>query len=379
MRRKRTSCMRKKMGLIVNPIAGMGGRVGLKGTDGAEILARARELGAEPVAPDKAVETLRAVKRTDLELDILTYPAEMGEDEAREAGFKPEVIGGITPGETTADDTKRAARDFLKRKVQLILFAGGDGTARDLIDAVGTKVPILGIPTGVKMFSAVFANTPEAAGRLAIRFLRVGLPTHEAEVMDVDEDAFRSNRLESELKGFALTPYEPQLIQAAKLPTALTGYEKADQEAIARYVVGSMVEDHLYILGPGTTTRAVAEGLGIRDSTLLGVDLVRDRKLIVKDAKEKDILCEMKDRSATIIVSPIGKQGFILGRGNQQISPEVVRRVGKENIWVLATPTKLSSTPTLKVDTGDLELDQEFRGYIPVIVGYGLKQTIRVI
>lgn len=368
-----------KLGLIVNPIAGMGGRVGLKGTDGAEILAKARELGAKPVAPGKAVEALRALKRAGLELDILTYPAEMGEDEAREAGFEPQVIGDITPGKTTAEDTKRAAKDFLEGKVKLILFAAGDGTARDLIKAIGTKVPLLGTPTGVKMFSAVFANTPEAAGELAARFLEEDLPLREAEVMDVDEEAFRRNRLESELRGFARTPYEPQFVQAAKLPTAPTGYEKADQKAIARWVLESMEKDRLYILGPGTTTRAVAEELGIYDSTLLGVDLIKNKKLLAKDVREEQILREAKNLLATIIVSPIGKQGFILGRGNQQISPEVVRRVGKENILVLATSTKLASTPTLKVDTGDPELDREFRGHIPVIVGYWLKRTVRVV
>ncbi|MEA1904920.1 MAG: NAD(+)/NADH kinase, partial [Candidatus Hadarchaeota archaeon] len=199
-----------KLGLIVNPIAGMGGRVGLKGTDGLEVLAKAKELGARPVAPVRAVEALRALRDTVTELELFTYPAEMGEDEAREAGFSPQVIGEIKSGETTAEDTKCAAKGLLAQDVDLILFASGDGTARDILDAIGTEVPILGIPTGVKMFSAVFSNTPGDAGKLAARFLGEELPVQEAEVMDVDESAFRRDRLESELKGYAKVPYEPQ-------------------------------------------------------------------------------------------------------------------------------------------------------------------------
>ncbi|MEA1905118.1 MAG: ATP-NAD kinase, partial [Candidatus Hadarchaeota archaeon] len=236
-----------------------------------------------------------------------------------------------------------------------------------------------GIPTGVKMFSAVFSNTPGDAGKLAARFLGEELPVQEAEVMDVDERAFRRDRLESELKGYAKVPYEPQLVQAGKVGTAPTGYERADQKAIARFVVESMEDGHLYLLGPGTTTRAVAEELGIRDSTLLGVDLIKNKKLLARDAREEQILQEMGNLPATIIMSPIGKQGFILGRGNQQISSRIIRRVGKENVLVLATSNKLAATPTLKVDTGDPKLDQEFRGHIPVIVGYWLKRTVRVV
>lgn len=367
-----------KLGLIVNPIAGMGGSVGLRGTDGPEIVARARELGAKSVAPSRAVEALRELDRASIKFNLVTCTGEMGEREANEAEFSPQVIE-VTSGETTAEDTKHAAKEMLKLNVDLILIAGGDGTIREVMDAIDARVPILGIPTGVKMFSAVFANTPEIAGKVAARFLDEGLPLHEAEVMDVDEEAFRRDRLESELNGYIQTPYEPQLVQAGKAGTVLTGYERADQKFIARFIVEIMREDILYILGPGTTTRAVAEEVGIKDSSLLGVDLIRNKKILVKDVREEQILREMGDLPSTVVVSPIGKQGFILGRGNQQISPEVVKRVGKENVLVLATSNKLTATPTLRIDTGDSELDREFRGHISVIVGYGLKRTVRVV
>ena len=367
----------KKLGLIVNPIAGMGGRVGLKGTDGPEILAKARELGAAPVAPARAVKTLRSIKRLFKDFELLTYPADMGKDEAEESGLDARVVGKMIVGGTTSEDTKRAAMEMLSDGVDLLIFAGGDGTASDLLDSVDKKAPIIGIPTGVKMHSAVFANNPEAAGEVAARFLREGLPLREAEVMDIDEEAYRDGRLVAKLKGYALVPYEPVMMQATK--EGSTGNELADQKAIARWVYEMMEKGHVYILGPGTTTRAVAEELGIHDFTLLGVDLIEDYKLVAKDLNEEQILRSIKGKPATIIVSPIGRQGFILGRGNLQLSPEVLKLVGKNNIWVISTANKSTLTPTLKVDTGDVELDGHFRGYIRVISGYRQSHMLKVV
>ncbi len=367
----------KKLGLIVNPIAGMGGRVGLKGTNGADVVAKALKLGAKPVSSARAVETLRVLTRAGVEFELITYQDEMGAAEASEAGLEARVVGRITSGQTTAEDTKNAAGEMLELGVDLILAAGGDGTMSDIIEAIGTQVPVLGIPTGVKMHSATFANTPESAGQVAAHFLSEGLPLRDAEVMDIDEDAYRENRLIAELKGYARVPYEPVMMQTTK--EGSTGFELADQKAIARWTIELMERGRMYILGPGTTTRAVAEELGIYNSTLLGVDLILDFKLLVRDVNERQILEAIKGKPATIIVSPIGKQGFILGRGNQQLSPAVVREVGKKNILVLTTPHKFSLTPTLKVDTGDSELDDEFRGYIPVIVGYLQTRMVKVV
>lgn len=367
-----------KIAFLVNPIAGMGGKVGLKGTDGPDALKRARELGAEPISPKRSVKAIQIIKEKLDNIELITYPDEMGEIELKEVGLNPKVIGNIKSRETTSEDTKSAVEDFLNQDIDLLLFAGGDGTAIDVTSVINTNIPVVGIPTGVKMHSAVFANTPEDAGELVVRFLKDGLPLREAEIMDVDEEAFRNDELDTELKGFAMTPYEPKLIQAGKLPTVPTGYEKEDQKSIARFIIEVMEEDRLYIIGPGTTTRAIKEELGIEDPTLLGVDLVKDGKLIIKDARENQIIEKLSDESATIILSPIGKQGFILGRGNQQISSRIIKKVGKENLIVVATPTKLESTPKLNVDTGDVELDNKFRGHIPVIVSFGLKRTMPV-
>ncbi len=368
-----------KVGLIVNPVAGMGGKVGLKGTDGPEVVERAKELGAEPVAPERAVKALKELNGLGERIDILTCSDEMGADECDESGLDHRIILEIETGNTAPEDTRRAAERILDEGADILLFAGGDGTARDVLEAVDKEIPVLGIPTGVKMHSAVFANTPEIAGKLAKRYLGRGLPLREAEVMDVDEEAFRNNELDTDLKGYAMTPYDPRWVQAAKSPTVSSGSEKEDQKSIAEYVVQRMDDGRLYALGPGTTTRAVAEELGINNSTLLGVDLIMDGKLLAKDVTEDRILDEIDEDNATIIVSPIGKQGFIFGRGNQQISPKVLKKVGTDNLMILATPNKLIETSTLKVDTGDPDLDEEIRGYVRVILSYGTERPVQVV
>jgi predicted polyphosphate/ATP-dependent NAD kinase len=363
-----------KIGLIVNPVAGMGGRVGLKGTDGEETLRAAVALGAEPVAPRLATEALKEL-RTVKGLEIITCPGDMGENEARAAGFEPEVTGGIAD-RTTAEDTKRAARE-ISRSADFILFAGGDGTARDVCEAVDGRVVVLGIPTGVKMHSACFAISAKHAGRLARAYLESSLPVREAEVMDTDEDAFRAGMLSARLYGFLRVPYEEHMVQSSKAESI--AWEEDALNGIALEVVEGMEKDCYYILGPGTTTKAIADELGF-DKTLLGVDITLNRELIAKDTGEAEILNTMDAKKARIIVTPIGGQGFLFGRGNQQISADVIRRVGRENVIVVATKGKilsLSGRPLL-VDTGDEEVNGMLRGYVRVITDYGRSMVYRV-
>jgi predicted polyphosphate/ATP-dependent NAD kinase len=368
----------KKLGLIINPIAGMGGRVGLKGTDGKEILKKALALGAKPISPERAIETLKELHPLREKISLITYPCEMGEDEARKAGFIPKVIGEITPGQTTAEDTKRAAAELRRFGVDLLLFVGGDGTARDIFDVVKNELPVLGVPAGVKMHSAVFTADPKTAAEDVMKFLWEELPLREAEVMDVDEEAYRAGRVSAKLYGYMLVPYEPSLMPGMKLASLEAEAEAEQQAAMAKHVVETMEPGVVYLLGPGTTTRAVAEELG-EDKTLLGIDIIRDKKILMHDANEKQILEEIEGKEAKIIVSPIGGQGFIFGRGNQQLSPEVIRRVGKEGVWVLATPQKLTTTRVLRVDTGDAKLDAKFHGYIKVLTGYRQTRMVKIV
>ncbi len=368
----------KKLGLIVNPIAGIGGRVGLKGSDGQEIIKKAIDLGAVKTAPGRAVEALMRITPIRDRIELITYPYDMGENEARDCGFQPKVIGSILKGRTTSEDTKNASREMLELQVDLILFAGGDGTARDIYEAVDGEIPVLGIPAGVKIHSGVFAINPASAGELAVMYLR-GEPTviKESEVMDIDEEAFREDRVSAKLYGYLRVPYEKTLVQSSKLGSATR--EESSFEAIATDIVENMNEDHIYVIGPGTTTRPIAEKLGIK-KTLLGVDVIHRRKLAAADVNESQLLELIRSNKAKIIVTVIGGQGFIFGRGNQQISPHVIRKIGKDNIMIVASPEKLASLKgaPLLVDTGDFEVDSMLSGYFRVITGYKKRAIYKV-
>lgn len=353
----------------MNPIAGIAGKYAFKGSDDPKLVQKAIELGAKPVSPGRAKEALSVLKPVKDVIRILTFPSIMGEDVAIESGFKPEVVGELSSMKTTSEDTKKAAKIMVERGIALILYAGGDGTTVDILDAIDQQVPILGIPSGVKIWSATFATSPKTAGFITLRYLWDEIPVREAEVMDVDEESFRKNELNVELKGYAITPYEPQYLQGSKGVSPPTTDEMEDQKAIARSITESLEPKTVYIIGPGTTCKPITDLLGL-DKTLLGVDLIQDRKIIARDADEKRILKAIENKRSKIIVTPIGRQGFIFGRGNQQISYEVIKKVGPDNIIVIATPYKLSTIPILRVDTNSPELDEKMKGYIRVITGY---------
>jgi len=361
----------KKLGIIVNPVAGMGGRVGLKGSDGTDILQRARQLGARPEAPRRAVEALRVVSRLSDRIEVLAYPAEMGADECREAGLQATMLGSIVSGETTPRDTQRAAVEMADAGVSLILFAGGDGTARNICDAIGEEFPVLGIPAGVKIHSAAYAVTPRSSGEVAAMFLEGRVTdTREAEVMDIDEDAFRQGVVSARLYGYLRVPEERRFLQSAK-SGAVQSERKALRQMAEDVIAGMAGEDCLYLIGPGTTTRVVMECLSL-ENTLLGVDVIRGRNLLASDVTEARLLELTRGQRTRIVVTVIGGQGHVFGRGNQQLSPEVIRRVGKENIIIIASKEKLVSLSgrPLLVDTGDAALDEELSGYMRVTTGY---------
>jgi len=354
----------------------MGGAVGLKGTDGKAILEKAMVLGAQPISPVRAESFLSELRPFKERIRFIVGAGGMGEDEARNCGFTRLVLEK-TKNETTAEDTMKVARRIISAGADLLVFCGGDGTARDVMNAVGTELPVLGVPTGVKMHSAVFAVGPKAAARIAMEFLWEELPLKDAEIMDVNERAFREGRVSAKLYGYVLTPYEPDLIQGVKMASSMTNSEMRNQAAIAIYIIENMRSDVVYIIGPGTTTRTIGDLLDAK-KTLLGVDLFYNKKLIAKDVNEKQILEKIKGKTARIIVTPIGGQGFIFGRGNQQISSAVIREVGRDNIVVVATEAKLRSLKTLRVDTGDPSLDDALRGCIGVISDYKKEHMMRV-
>jgi predicted polyphosphate/ATP-dependent NAD kinase len=358
-----------KLGFMVNPIAGMGGKVGLKGTDGEEVLEKAIELGALPESPKKAKKALEILIPIKDQITLLTGPGNMGEEEAIELGFNPEVVGEVKD-KYLSEDTEKVAVDMVQQGIDLLLFAGGDGTARNIFNAIGDKVPVIGIPAGVKIHSGVYANHPRSAGEVALKYLQgEEMKVKEMEVMDIDEEAFRQGQVTAKLYGYMKVPFEPELVQNQK-SGGIVG-EEAALDGISDKIIEQMEEDVIYIIGSGTSTRPIMEKLEL-PNTLLGIDIVKNRELIASDVNEKEILKYIEGNKVKIIVTVIGGQGYIFGRGNQQISGQVVKKVGKENIIIIASKQKLMSLEgrPLLVDTGDDEVNSMFNGYMKVRTSY---------
>jgi predicted polyphosphate/ATP-dependent NAD kinase len=375
------------IGLLVNPIAGMGGRVGLKGTDG--VVDEAIKRGASPVAPGRALEFLTALEavisssklRDDIR--IITCPGKMGEDVLQEAGLKHKVVEIDIESSTDAEDTKDCVLSLYESDVRLLIFVGGDGTARDILDSVTTyeldDLQVLGVPSGVKMYSGIFVVNPADAAEV-VRLIYDGTAqTADFEIMDADEKAIREDQFIINLYGYLTGPSVPARFQGTKQASPETSDEYEAQEAIAKYVIEEMDQDGTYILGPGTTVKTVTDMLKVKKTTL-GVDVYKQGK-VHNDVNEEKILELVDDFNKTwIIVSPIGHQGMLFGRGNQQISPGIIDHVGRDHIIVISTPSKLKGIAgeLLRVDTGDTQVDDILRGYIRVVTDYNEMRLIKI-
>ena len=397
-----------KIGFLVNPLAGIGGTVALKGSDGSDIVEQALSRGAIPQAGARALAALQEVRADDLPpgISIVTAGGEMGESVLSDV--EPENLGlpcvvvytsskqslSGEQSQTTAEDTRSAVTEFIRQGVDFIVFAGGDGTARDILDVISSEtektLPVLGIPAGVKIHSAVYAVSPKHAGEL-LNLILCGQPMSlvEAKVMDLDEQAFREGRVNAKCYGYLSVPVDDTRMQLIK-QGGLNHHEIAVQD-IAEEVVESMEDDVYYLIGSGSTTQQIMDQLSL-DNTLLGVDIVCNGQLMASDVDEQTILQIIADHPARIIVTVIGGQGHIFGRGNQQLSARVIRRVinssddavngagQKENIIIVATNEKLRSLDKrpMIADTGDSRLDKQLAGLYHVITGYQQKTLYRL-
>ena len=362
-----------RLGIVVNPLAGIGGPTAMKGSDGAEVVAEAQRRGADARAGERARRTLAELLDRREELSILTWDGAMGADAVRAAGFEPEVLGAPKASATRAEDTHAAVQALAEADVDLLLFVGGDGTARDVCSALPAPRPVLGIPAGVKMHSGVYAVTPEAAAAVIRQLLDgelVGLET--GEVRDIDEAELRAGRVNSRWFGELQVPAEPRWVQQTKIGGRES--EPLVLEEVAAWVaelIATTPATDLWVIGPGSTTAAVMAHMNL-PNTLLGVDLVQDGACIAQDLDARGLLERTEGAAVWILVTFIGGQGHLLGRGNQQIGPELVRRAGQDRLLVIATRSKLAALDgrPLQVDSGDPELDRELAGYLPVITGY---------
>ena len=361
---------RFRLGLIINPLAGVGGRAALKGSDG--VAEQALAMGVEPQAHSRVRQALESLLPLRDRIRLLAAPGVMGADLLTDMGFDCEVVGALScPPETSAEDTETIARQMSELGVDLLLFAGGDGTARNICNQLDSTQLVLGIPAGVKIHSGVYAVNPRAAGELVALLVQGELVRlREADVRDIDEQAFRNGQVRTRHYGELSVPEEGRFVQQVKqggrevetlvLDDIAAGLQEAQEDGTG------------WILGPGSTTLGLLEAMGL-EGTLLGVDVLRDGEVILRDATEQQ-LWELVEQGGDwrILVTAIGGQGHILGRGNQQLSPRIIRAVGLDNLLVVATKTKLRSLagrPFL-VDTGDSSLDSELSGLRRVLSGY---------
>lgn len=365
-----------KLGVIINPVAGLGGSAGLKGSDGSAIQAEARARGAEARAPERMRRALQALQPWKGNFHIYCISGEMGEATLQTLEFPYTVVGHPAAAQTTPTDTYAAAQALQRLGVDLLLFAGGDGTARNIADAVGHEQVVLGVPSGVKMHSAVYAISPEAAGQVVGALLDHQLvPLAERDVRDIDEVAFRSGQVKTRWYATMKVPEAPHFLQQAK--NSGVQEDELAQQDLAHELIDQLEDDTLYIVGPGSTTWVFLQELKVGGS-LLGVDLLLNREVFASDVSAWDIAVALEQHAGPvkIVITVIGGQGHIIGRGNQQLTPDILRKVGKHNILIIATNEKiraLGGRPLL-VDSNDPELDQMFTGYMPVITGY--RETI---
>jgi len=361
-----------KLGLVINPIAGIGGSVALKGSDGVGVAEQAMALGATAKSNARASLALEILLPYKDNMTIYTVSSDMGESTAKALGFTTQVVHQVENEVTTERDTELAVKALIDEGIDLLLFAGGDGTARNVCHIVDDKFPVLGIPAGCKIHSGVYAITPKAAGRVVELMITNQLVSlTDADVMDIDESLFREGIVKAKRFGEMRVPSELRYIQAVK-----SGGKESDElvlQDIAADVIAKM-DDELFIIGSGSTTAFVMEELAL-ENTLLGVDAICQQTLIASDLTEADLWQLMqpyKLGQIKLVITLIGGQGHIFGRGNQQLSPRIIRAIKKENIMIIATKAKLNALQArpLIADTGDSELDMELSGYLPVITGY---------
>ena len=376
-----------RIGILVNPDAGLGGRLGYKGTDGRA--AEARAAGAVDRSGPRMTDALSRFAELLSHLreapHLMTCSGRMGSDWIPAGISFEEVV--IAPAESTAADTRKAVSELLDANIDLLFYAGGDGTTRDIVSALEsaerTDLPLVGVPTGVKMHSGCFAATPRAAAEVLAAWLAGDLMLASTEVMDLDEVAYREGEWKVRMYAEVQTPSSPRWMQGAKMRVAAA--EEAEVlEGLAAHV-GELAEENpgmLIIWGSGGTLRAMSENLGMQ-TTLLGIDASRDGVLVGRDLAEDGLLkllAESESDSVLLLLSPMGRQGFLIGRGNLQLSPEVLSAIGIDNILGVATPGKLAILSELRIDSGDADLDADIRErrYLRVLQGYRTTRLIKV-
>ncbi len=377
-----------RIGVLVNPDAGLGGRLGFKGSDGRAD--EARSSGAKDRAGPRMMETITHIfnliqSKKCLEFDLYVCGGKMGSDWIKDIPFPNLKVIGDWQGKTSAKDTTLAVELLLEEDVDLIMYAGGDGTTRDIIETLESleslELPLIGVPSGVKMYSGCFAEDTLAAAEVLAAWINGDLGFSTTEVLDMDEESYRLGEWKIDMFGQAITPASPLWIQGSKHQVQAVGEDEV-LESLSEHILEIYVENEncLIIWGAGGSLNKIANLCNL-DTTLLGIDISKGDKLIGTDLSEKElisILDNYSENEIVLLLSPMGGQGFLIGRGNLQLSPDVLRKIGIDNIMGVATPAKLLSISRIRIDTGDTSLDKEIRGkkYVKIIQGY---RTIKIV
>ncbi len=394
-----------RIGLVVNPDAGLGGRLGFKGSDGRA--AEARAAGAEDRAGPRMAQALDALQtllqgslnRTDAHVTLVGWEGRMGGSWVNTGSshlvFEPI---GTTPETTSDEETLSLVRNLVDAKVEAIVYAGGDGTTRDIVKALeeigaeAQEIPLVGVPGGVKMHSGCFATTPKAAAEVVLAFILGDLRCAITEVMDLDEDVYQQGVWKVRMYGEAWTPSSPRFMQGAKEQVERSS-EVDTIEGLANHVQTLLVDqpDLMVVWGSGGTLRRIGQHVDV-ELTLLGIDVqgpeengaralhgdLNEQQLI--EVLSKHVNEDGTPRPRLLLLSPMGGQGFLIGRGNLQLSPNVLRIIGNDNILGVATPAKLIGLSAVRIDTGDSALDEEFqvKRFIKILQGFRTTRLIRI-
>lgn len=361
------------VGVLLNPIAGFGGTLAMHGTD--QLPGSLYDAAVDAArAEQRLLRALTSFSAEHLDATLLVPAGLLGSGQLTRAGVPHVTLDVVRPvGRTTKRDTADAARALVAAHVDCLLFAGGDGTATDIASAVGEVVPVIGVPSGVKMHSEVFARSPESAGQLLAQFLRGECRLEAVEVLDVVGD--RSSTV-----GTLMAPASRALLQRAKavVPAQISEISRG---LIARDVVETHGRRGTWVLGPGTTVATVADELGVA-ATLRGVDVLHTSGVVEQDVTEERLF-EIVDgcNDARLVLGVIGGQGFLLGRGNHEVSPRVIERIGVESVCIVASEAKISGLfpPILLVDVGDARALHPLVGYRRVHSGAGHHTVMNVV
>ena len=370
-----------RIGLVVNPLAGIGGAVGLQGSDGEVVQRAARERDGKPRGEERLSIFLQAL-RTRLGGDFgrlawCTWGGVMGAQILSSNGVIAQVAGEPA-AQTSAQDTQLAVKTLGARYVDLLIFVGGDGTARDVLTAADEQTCVLGLPAGVKMHSGVFAISPSAAADVVAGLAQGSLvgriPREVRDYVPAAKDATNAKHQAVATKRYG----ELWVPEAAGYLQQMKVGGKEDEGLVVQEIV-SFFLDHpeIYsgkalVMGPGSTCLAIKQALGL-NGALLGCDVLLPTGEAMENATSADLLNLASQHTLHVLVSFTRHQGFLLGRGNQQLSAEVLHALSwKQDATVLGSRTKLATLDQrpMLVDTGDARLDQQLSGLVSVLTGY---------